>query len=489
MTRRKAVLASALLLGVGAGLAYLRYRMKAPNVLRVGYPFAVLRQDQKLLDPDNTEFAYQYYLLENLAIGLVRDSSQSPSGYGPGLAESWERLSPTRWAFHLRPALTWSDGTPIKPADLAAHVESLSREKRRHVVYLKKLRRATVEDRSLILEFSVPVNDGLIHELSLADAALLHPDNRAKDWRVTSGAFSVDSYEPGKRLVLRRNAHFPGESGYPERVELVNFTMDTIGDFFDSVDVDLLKLPIPVFRSPIPKLLSRAPQVSRGYPTWIYYLYFNSKKALWREARARREFALIVQRSLDGFAYSSLARECQLIPKGYSGRLDNDCTPKAIETADLARQRVKINLLPAFTDAAPVLDALKTGFGKAGVALDIGYARDLDASKDDADAQMSQFAGNQHDAMGSWQFMFSPDQGDLRYFRKEVKPLFDRIIAAEEKAKRETEIRALHEHVLEETYAVPLFIESDQIAASKRVDLSRLNPFDMRLRFYEVSWK
>ncbi len=486
-TKRRLVLL--MFAAFGAILIYSWQGMTQSKTLRVGYPLLFFREDQTILDPRNTESIYQYYLLENLAVGLVRDSSQSPSGYGPGLAESWERLSPTRWIFHLRSELAWSDGSTIDYATIAAHIESLSREKHRHIVYLKKLRSATIENQSLVLEFSSPTNDGLIHELSLADSALLHPDNLTKDWHVTSGPFSVESYAPGKSLILRSNSHYRVQSGYPERVELIGFTMDTIGNFFDSVDVDLLKIPLPAFRGPNQKLLAKAPQILRAYPTSIYYLYFNTEQALWRDVQARRDLALIVEQALKGFSYSGLARENQLIPKGYSGRIEDGAAPEGALSGRLAGKRLKINLSPSFTDGAPIGETLKAGFARAGVALDIVYAKDGASMGRDLDMQMSIFAGNQRNAMGSWQFMFSPDHGDLRYFRSEVEPYFSRIMAAEDKDVHEANIRLLHRRVLREAYAVPLFIETDIIVASKRVDLSRLNPFDLRLRFHEVKWK
>lgn len=463
--------------------------MTQNKTLRVGYPLFALRQDQRILDPDNTELIYHYYLLENLALGLVRDSSQSPSGYAPGLAQSWEHPSPMRWIFHLHPDLAWSDGNPIEPLVIAAHIERLAKNKHRHIVYLKGLKSATVRNREIVLDFHSPTNEGLIHELGLADAALLHPDNLTKGWGITSGPFTVEAYEPGRRLVLRKNKRHREPIDYPDSVELVPFTMDTIGEFFDSVDIDLLKVPVPSFRGANPKILANAPQILRGYPTWIYYFYFNTKKPMWLDGRARREFMSEVDLALKGFSYADLKRETQLIPEGYSGRLGGPMVPEEASSTLLKDRRLRINMLPSFSDGAPIREALLSGFARAGVSLEIGYASGPKNSKDEADVQMSQFTGNQHDAMGSWQFMFSASHGDLAHFRPEVEGVFRQIMAADTDERREAGLRTMHSQVLKEAYAVPLFIEPGIIAASKRVDLSRLNPFDMRLRFYEVQWK
>ena len=461
--------------------------MSQPKVLRVGYPLSFIQKGQILLDPTNTDSVYQFYLLENLAAGLVRDSSQSPLGYEPGLARAWEKLSPTRWAFDLNPDLSWSDGTKIDPRAIAEHLQSLARDKHRHVVYLRRLKKASVEGRRIVLEFDSPVNDGLIHELSLADAALLHPKNLTDDWSVVSGAFFVESFDPGKRLLLRRNSHYAGSSNGPDKVEFVNYTMDTIGDFFDKTDIDLLKIPTPAFRAPNQKILSHAPQVLKGYPTWIYYLHFNPSRPLGRDAELRRSLAALLDDALKGDLPPGLTRERQLVPKGYSGHLDAAPSLPAPKPGLLRGRHIKINLLPSFGEAKALKEALAAAFTKAGATLELG--ENWGFEENDADAQLSQFSGNQRDAMGSWQFMFSPDHGDLAAYRPQVEGFFEQISGAENTESREAALRLLHARVLKEAYAVPLFIEADSMVASKRVDLSRLNPFDMRLRFYEVQWK
>lgn len=462
--------------------------MQSPDVLRVGFPLSLLRQDAQLLDPANTDSVYQYYLLENLAVGLVRDSSQASSGYEPGLAESWERTAPNCWVFRLRPGLSWSDGSPIEPAEIAAFVEGLSRGEHRHIVYLKKLTRATHSDGTLTLEFSEPVNDGLIHELSLADTALLRHDTISGGWRAVSGPYAVEDYQPGKRLLLKKNPHFQGRTGFPAHVELVGFTMDTIADLFTSNRIDLLKIPAPVFRAANRKVLASAPQVMKGYPTWIYYFYFNPRKDLWRDAKAREAFALLAQHALGDSTLFNLVRDHQLIPDGYSGHLDTAQETLWRPSDRLKGLKLKVNLLPSFAEADSLRDALRATFKMSGVSIEFGSAWNLEPG-DDADVQLTQFAGNQRDAMGSWQFMFSSDHGDLAAFRKDAEPFFKRIMEADGKDGREAVLRELHAHVLRNAYAVPLFIEADMMAAGKRVDLSRLNPFDMRLRFDDVQWK
>jgi oligopeptide transport system substrate-binding protein len=54
---------------------------------------------------------------------IISDLLKGWSAYRPGeieprLAEKWENKDNTVWTFHLRPGLTWSDGTAITAQDI-----------------------------------------------------------------------------------------------------------------------------------------------------------------------------------------------------------------------------------------------------------------------------------------------------------------------------------------------------------------------------------
>lgn len=62
------------------------------------------------LDPHKVESDVEFNIISDLFDGLV---SVSPAGETqPRLAEKWENKDNTVWTFHLRPGITWSDGTP-----------------------------------------------------------------------------------------------------------------------------------------------------------------------------------------------------------------------------------------------------------------------------------------------------------------------------------------------------------------------------------------
>lgn len=68
------------------------------------------------LDPHKVESDVENNIISDLFEGLV---SVSPTGeIEPRLAEKWENKDNTVWTFHLRPGVTWSDGTAITAQDI-----------------------------------------------------------------------------------------------------------------------------------------------------------------------------------------------------------------------------------------------------------------------------------------------------------------------------------------------------------------------------------
>ncbi len=89
-------------------------------------PGTVLAEKQELvrnngsepasLDPHKVESDVEFNIISDLFEGLV---SVSPAGeIQPRLAEKWENKENTVWTFHLRPGITWSDGTAITAQDI-----------------------------------------------------------------------------------------------------------------------------------------------------------------------------------------------------------------------------------------------------------------------------------------------------------------------------------------------------------------------------------
>lgn len=104
------------------------------------------------------------------------------------MAIGWSQSDPKTWSFEIRKNIKWSDGSQIQLHEIADFFRSLKDTSSRHIAYLRLLDDVEV-DRQLNLlhfRFKVPVGRGLLHELSLADAVMLHPKTLKNGWSVGS---------------------------------------------------------------------------------------------------------------------------------------------------------------------------------------------------------------------------------------------------------------------------------------------------------------
>lgn len=471
--------------------------------MKVLFPTMLLRSAPTFVDPTNLDTIYEYYLLENLAAGLLRDDVSDPRGYRPVLAETWRQVDQRTWEFRLKAGLTWSDGRPLTGDDIAKHLLRLRGRPSRHLAQLRGIQSAEFNEvtRTLTLRFAGPTNGGLLHELSLADATLVSEENLTKGWQVTSGPYSVESYDAElQALVLRLNPHSPLASPTsPTHIRLFWISdRDAILRAFTDDAADLYYQGTLGFRERAQILRRSAPQVYQGFPTSVCFFQFSPKHPLAKNASARREFAMIVQTALYGLGVSrDISFDNQFVPANYAGRLPDQALPQ-ISTNVLRGQALAVNLDPAFLEVPAVTQRLREEAARHGVELTFRFENPLivkGEAKGEAEGEAGDFAlfqtfkGNQKDAIGSWNFLFSPDHGPLAMFAPEVRPLMSAAEGEQDEQRREKVLQALHQQVLAEAYGVPFWMEAPAILASDRVELSKVNRFDLRLRFYDVVWK
>src|SRR5690606_11090621 len=79
---------------------------------------------------------------------------------------------------------------------VATYFRTLKARGSRHLTALNNWASAEFDatKQLLVLTFSEPTFSSLLHELSLADAALVYPGEGGDTWQVTSGPYRVKSY-------------------------------------------------------------------------------------------------------------------------------------------------------------------------------------------------------------------------------------------------------------------------------------------------------
>ena len=206
-------------------------------------PGTVLAEKQELvrnngsepasLDPHKVESDVEFNIISDLFEGLV---SVSPAGeIQPRLAEKWENKENTVWTFHLRPGITWSDGTAITAQDIVWSWQRLvspltaspysSYPGNMHIVNAKEL----AEGKKAPETLGVKAVDDATLEVTLTQpnaaflAMLAHPSlvpidkvlvNRfGEQWTkpehiVTSGPYKLSAWVVNERIVAERNPRY-----------------------------------------------------------------------------------------------------------------------------------------------------------------------------------------------------------------------------------------------------------------------------------------
>jgi peptide/nickel transport system substrate-binding protein len=163
----------------------------------------------------------QYHVYEPL---VFQDAFLKPY---PGLAESWKPMGPLTWSFTLRPGVTFQDGTPLTPEDVAF---SLLRAKAatgirtyqssvRNVVSVER-----VDDRTFLIHESAPTP---LQPAVLASVAIVSAkaaaDATTSDWNggraaIGTGPYRWVKWNPGQDVVLARNPSYWGPKEPWEKV-------------------------------------------------------------------------------------------------------------------------------------------------------------------------------------------------------------------------------------------------------------------------------
>jgi peptide/nickel transport system substrate-binding protein len=147
----------------------------------------------------------------------------------PWLAERWDSAADgRRYTLHLRPGLTWSDGTPLTANDVVFTVQAVRDEQLgsplAHALDVagQPITARAADDQTVILDFPAPSGPGL----RLFDALPILPRHKLESslaagtlrstWStatapsevVGAGPFVLTEYQPGQRVVLSRNPRY-----------------------------------------------------------------------------------------------------------------------------------------------------------------------------------------------------------------------------------------------------------------------------------------
>ncbi|MCI2293698.1 ABC transporter substrate-binding protein [Enterobacter sp. I4] len=275
------------------------------------------------LDPHKVESDVEFNIISDLFDGLV---SVSPAGeIQPRLAEKWENKDNTVWTFHLRPGITWSDGSAITAEDIVWSWQRLVDPKTAspYASYPGSMRIVNgtdiAEGKKAPASLGVKaINDSTL-EVTLTQpnaaflAMLAHPSlvpidkvlvGRFGDkWTkpehiVSSGAYKLSTWVVNERIVAERNPRYwDNAHTVINRVTYLPVSSEAADvNRYKAGEIDIVyTVPVNQFAR-LKKTLGSQLDVSPQLAT--YYYEFNTSRAPFNDARVRKALNMALDKDI-----------------------------------------------------------------------------------------------------------------------------------------------------------------------------------------------
>lgn len=275
------------------------------------------------LDPHKVESDVENNIISDLFEGLV---SVSPAGeIEPRLAEKWENKDNTVWTFHLRPGVTWSDGTAITAQDIVWSWQRLvspltaspyaSYPGNMHIVNGAEIAQGQKAPETL----GVKAVDDATLEVTLTQpnaaflAMLAHPSlvpldkvliSRYGDkWTkpehiVTSGPYKLSQWVVNERIVAERNPRYwDNAHTVINKVTYLPISFETANvNRYKAGEIDIVyTVPINQFAQ-LKKTMGDQLDVSPQLAT--YYYEFNTTRPPFNDPRVRRALNMALDKDI-----------------------------------------------------------------------------------------------------------------------------------------------------------------------------------------------
>ena len=293
----------------------------APQILRIAQ-----RNEPSDLDPATATLPDEFFILRALSEGLlVPDTANTNRGEPVPAAAERFTVSPDglTYTFHLRPAATWSDGSPVTAADFVASyrraLTPATAAPKAHLFYAVKNARAflqgTVSDFSQV-GFAAPSAHTLVITLAALTPRFPHyvasgpwlPTNpraiaqHGRTWTqpghlIGNGPFTLTEWRQQQRIVVKKNPRY--RAAATVRLDEIHFLRFDSGDTEErayragQVDVTM-SVPftkIETYTRDRPAEFHRAPAAETRF------LSFNTTRPALADARVRRALSLAINRT------------------------------------------------------------------------------------------------------------------------------------------------------------------------------------------------
>ena len=328
--------------------------------------------------------AIEQVLIGNVYEGLL--SRDSDNKVQPGLAKSWDISNDgTTYTFHLNENMNFSNGDKLDADDVAWSINQLKEKQYYNANQVESLDKAEAVDAGTVrLTLDAP-DSNLLWYLT-GRPGLVFDKNatyNAKTEAVGSGPYTVESFDPASKMVLKANPKYWGSAHKPatEHVVLKFITDDNAAvNALKGGDVDVLS---PVNATLAKSLDTNTYRVSAADGSDKFVLAFNCTNAKLKDKRVRQAIRYAINHkeiiASRGNVDYALGGPIPSVDPGYE-----DLTGLYPYNVDKAKELMKeagyttdkplrLTLTYANTYGTELGDQLKSQLAKIGIDLKINY--------------------------------------------------------------------------------------------------------------------
>lgn len=180
------------------------------------------RDDSVNFDPILTEENSDIWIFMNIYDQLVRVSNDG-TVIEPALAEKWEiSRDGLTYTFHLRPGVTFADGSPLKASDVKYSIKRAATTQTSIWTFtLTALKTITTpDDQTVVMTLKEPWAP-FLSDLAMFNGSVISEafatkvgEDKLVDQAMGTGPFVLQEWKRGEQLTLKKNPHY-WEQGLP----------------------------------------------------------------------------------------------------------------------------------------------------------------------------------------------------------------------------------------------------------------------------------
>ena len=348
-----------------------------------GNLIAAIGGEPDQLDPQKTSSYFSFEVLENVFDTLVAPDDNLEMR--PALAQRWE-TSPDQltWTFHLRPGVTFQDGSPFSASDVVYSYRRIIDEKLANSDKFSAVTDVSAPDpATVVIRVEQPTPNLLTNLGGFKGMAIVQRSNVESGEIATNpvgtGPFSFASQRSGDSIVLTANPDYWG--GAP-KVPGVTFRFisepTTALSALQAGEIDWTDI-VPAQR--VEQLrnddsIRLAVTPSNDY----WYLALNEARPPWNDVRVRRAIAFAIDRAsiVQATSYGTAAANQLAIPEGnpwyapYDGyRLDLDKARSLLAEAGAAPDRLDMLVTGEYPQTVTAAQVIADNLEPLGITVDI----------------------------------------------------------------------------------------------------------------------